>query len=281
MSRRRVTASRSAMPASPGALRRAARPVTPVGIVAELLGSVAQQLDDAPGVPPEARADLARARAIAAGLEGYVEHHTSAPSAALAALEERTRARPWAGDLEAEMLSGHVEGAFLRMLVRISRSQQVLEIGMFTGYAALAMAEALPSGGQVVACELDPHVAALAQECFAASPVGHRVRVEVGPARETLARLADGGEAFDLVFLDADKPGYAGYLDQLLDDGLLAPDGLLCVDNTLLQGEPWAGGPGSVNGVAVGAFNDRLRDDPRVEQVVVPLRDGVTLVRRV
>ncbi len=182
------------------------------------------------------------------------------------------------------MLSGHVEGAFLRMLVHISRSQQVLEIGMFTGYAALAMAEALPRGGRVVACELDPDVAALAQECFAASPVGDRVRVEVGPARETLARLARDGETFDLVFLDADKPGYAGYLDQLLDDGLLARDGLLCVDNTLLQGEPWAGGAGgprSVNGVAVADFNDRLRGDPRVEQVVLPLRDGVTLVRRV
>lgn len=272
------------MPASAGALRRASRPVTPVGIVAELLGSVARQLHDAPGVPAAARADLARARAIAGGLEGYVEHHTSAPSEALTALEERTRAQPWEGNLEAEMLSGHVEGAFLRMLVGISRSQRVLEIGMFTGYAALAMAEALPEGGLVVACELDPDVATLARECFAASPVGHRVQVEVGPAQETLARLARGGESFDLVFLDAEKPGYAGYLHQLLDDGLLARDGLICVDNTLLQGEPWAGvagGHGSVNGVAVAAFNEGLRADPRVEQVVLPLRDGVTLVRRV
>ncbi|QIK68111.1 SAM-dependent methyltransferase [Nocardioides sp. HDW12B] len=257
-----------------------ARPVTPVGIVADLLGSVARQVADVPGVPLEARADLARARAIAAGLEGYVEQQTSPPSAALAALEERTRAEPWEGNLEAEMLSGHVEGAFLQMLVRVSRSRQVLEVGMFTGYAALAMAEALPEGGRVVACELDPGVAALARDCFAASPVGDRVQVEVGPASETLARLAEQGETFDLVFLDADKPGYAGYLDLLLDRGLLHPEGLLCVDNTLLQGEPWSEAS-SPNGRAVTAFNEQLRDDPRVEQVVVPLRDGVTLARRV
>lgn len=270
----------SASPDAPPRAPRLARPVTPVGIVADLLGSVARQLGDVPDVPLAVRADLARASAIAAGLEGYVEHHTSAPSEALAALEERTRAEPWEGNLEAEMLSGHVEGAFLRMLVGICRSQRVLEIGMFTGYAALAMAESLPDGGQVVACELDPRVAALAQECFAASPVGHRVRVEVGPAQETLGRLAADGEVFDLVFLDADKPGYAGYLDLLLDGGLLADDGVLCVDNTLLQGEPWSGDAASVNGVAVAAFNERLRADPRVEQVVLPLRDGVTLVRK-
>ncbi len=259
---------------------RAIRPVTPVGIVADLLGSVARQVAGIPGVPPEARADLARALAIAGGLEGYVDQQTSPPSAALAALEERTRAEPWEGHLETEMLSGHVEGAFLQMLVRLSRAREVLEIGMFTGYAALAMAEALPEGGRVVACELDPGVAALAQDCFTGSPAGGRVQVEVGPASETLVRLAERGEVFDLVFLDADKPGYADYLDLLLGRGLLHPEGLLCVDNTLLQGEPWSEGS-SPNGRAVTAFNERLRRDPRVEQVVVPLRDGVTLARRV
>ena len=268
------------MPGSTDVVGHDSRPITPVGIVADLLGQVARQIDDVPGVSGEVRADLARARAIAAGLEGYVAHLTSHPSAALKALEERTRAEPWAGALEAEMLSGHVEGAFLQMLVRMSRSRRVLEIGMFTGYAALAMAEAVPDGGRVVACELDPRVAAMARECFAASPVGHRVQVEVGPALETMDRLVEAGEVFDLVFLDADKAGYADYLDLLLDGGLLAEDGLLCVDNTLLQGEPWTEVASEI-GAAIGVFNEKLRVDPRVEQVVVPLRDGVTLVRRV
>lgn len=270
------------------------RPVTPVGIAAALLERVEAGLADVAGVPDDVRADLARARAIAGGLEPYLEASTSPESPALAALTERTRAEDWSGrsggvHLEQEMLSGHVEGALLQLLVRTSRARRVLEVGMFTGYSALAMAEALPEGGEVVACELDAAVADLAAECFAASPAGGRIRVEVGPALDTLRRLADAGEVFDLVFVDADKTGYAAYVDLLLDTGLLAEDGLLALDNTLLQGEPWAGGPGgpggegqaSANGRAVADLNAALAADPRVQQVLVPLRDGVTLARRV
>ena len=153
---------------------------------------------------------------------------------------------------------------------------------MFTGYAALAMAEALPDGRPGGRLRARPAGGGAGAGVLRRLPRrATACRVEVGPAQETLTRLAADGEVFDLVFLDADKPGYPGYLDLLLDGGLLADDGLLCVDNTLLQGEPWAGGAASVNGVAVAAFNERLRADPRVEQVVLPLRDGVTLVRKV
>ncbi|WP_228941658.1 O-methyltransferase [Nocardioides sp. Leaf374] len=265
------------------------RPVTPVGIVAALLERVEAGLVDVAGVPDDVRADLARARAVAGGLEPYLEAGTSPESPALTALTARTQAEDWSGrsggvHLEQEMLSGHVEGALLQLLVRTGGARRVLEVGMFTGYSALAMAEALPEGGEVVACELDAAVAALAAECFAASPAGGRIRVEVGPALATLRRLADAGEVFDLVFVDADKTGYAAYVDLLLDTGLLAEDGLLALDNTLLQGEPWAGGPDgatSANGRAVADLNAALAADPRVQQVLVPLRDGLTLARRV
>ncbi|MGL5910986.1 MAG: O-methyltransferase, partial [Phycicoccus sp.] len=162
----------------------------------------------------------------------------------------------------------------------MTRARQVLEIGMFTGYSALAMAEALPAGGRVVACEVDADVAAFARRCFAASAAGDRIEVRVGAAEDTLAALAAAGEQFDLVFVDADKAGYTGYVATLLDTDLLAPHGLLCVDNTLMQGQPWAG-PRTPNGEAVAAFNEYLAAEPRVEQVLLPLRDGVTLVRRV
>ncbi len=269
------------------------RPVTPLGIAADLLERVERRLAGVDGVGADVRADLARATALVAGLDPYVAAVTSAASPALEALESRTRRADWdartarAGlTLEQEMLSGHVEGRFLAFLVHATRARRVLEVGMFTGYSALAMAEALPDGGRVVACELDPATAAFARECFDGSPVGDRISVEVGPAADTLGRLAAAGERFDVVFVDADKPGYAGYLDAVLgtgpgDDGLLAVGGVVCVDNTLLQGEPWAGEPGSANGRAVAAFNERVAADPRVEQVLVPLRDGVTLLRRV
>lgn len=264
------------------------RPVTPVGIVADGLARAEQDLVAA-GVPDDLLVDLRHALRVASGLEGYVAQHTSPESAALAGLARLTAGTDWESGnahdgpaLETEMLSGHVEGSFLAFLVRATGARRVLEVGMFTGYATLAMAEALdPSdaGAEVVALELDPRAVAVAREGFAASPAGSRIRVEEGPADASLRRLAAAGERFDLVFVDADKGGYAGYLDQLLDGGLLAPGAVVAVDNTLLQGEPWAGLP-SPNGAAVAAFNDRLAADPGWHRVLVPLRDGVTLLRR-
>lgn len=265
----------------------APRPVTPVGIVAERLGRAEERLVAA-GVPDDLLAELRHARRVAEGLEPYVEAHTSPESEALAGLARLTAGTDWAAGntdggpaLEQEMLSGHVEGAFLAFLVRATGARRVLEVGMFTGYAALAMAEALPAGpgAEVVALELDPRAVAVAREGFAGSPAGVRIRVEEGPASSSLERLAAAGERFDLVFVDADKGGYAGYLDQLLAGDLLAPGAVVAVDNTLLQGEPWAESP-SVNGAAIAAFNDHVAADPGWERVLVPLRDGVTLLRR-
>jgi len=270
----------------------AARPVTPLGIAAGLLDGVLTRTSGALGV--EDRADLERARRLVGGLEGYVASATTPASDSLDALELRTAAEDWrqhaapgTPHLEQEMLSGHVEGALLGMLVRLTGARRVLEVGMFTGYSALAMAQALPADPDalVVACELDPGVADFARRCFDGAPAGDRVRVEVGPATDTLVALAAAGETFDLVFVDADKPGYAGYVDAVLgtgsEAGLLAPGGLVCLDNTLLQGEPWApDDERSANGRAIADLNARLAADPRVEQVLVPLRDGLTLLRR-
>ncbi|MBD8606363.1 class I SAM-dependent methyltransferase [Aeromicrobium fastidiosum] len=261
----------------------APRPVTPTTILARELDEIADRLGD--GVPADVVARLRRARDLAGGLDPYLDRCTSPESADLAELARRTREAPWAsrevvsgsGPLEQEMLSGHVEGRFLAFLVRMLRARRVLEIGMFTGYSALAIAEALPEGGEVVACEVDPYVAGLAREWLDLSPAGAAVTIEVGPAVETLDRLEG---AFDLVFVDADKTGYAEYYRRLLDSDLLAPGAVVAVDNTLLQGQPWADDP-TANGAAVARFNQLVADDPRVEQVLVPLRDGVTLIRRV
>ncbi|MEJ2884978.1 O-methyltransferase [Actinomycetospora aeridis] len=261
------------------------RPVTPVGILAAALERVAEGLDGVADVPGAVRDDLDRARALAGGLDPYLERCTTPESPALARLAAATHERDWSARddaavfLEQEMLSGHVEGQALKMLVAATRARRVLEIGLFTGYSALAMAEALPEGGRLVACELDAEVATAAIRSFAGSPAGGRITVEVGPAAQTLAWLAAAGEQFDLVFVDADKAGYAGYLTTLIDGGLLAPHGLVCVDNTLMQGEPYLGTTGA-NGKAIADFNDTVAADPRVEQVLLPLRDGLTLIRR-
>ena len=263
------------------------RPVTPLGIAARDLALVSGQVA-AGEAPADLSAELSRLSALIGGLDPYVEANTTAHSAPLAELANRTAREDWARvfgtgqsevALEAEMLSGHVEGQFLKMLVRAMGARRVLEIGMFTGYGALAMAEALPEDGVLIALELDPYVARFAQDGFD-NPAGRKIEVRVGPALEALHAMSDDGEApFDFVFIDADKGGYADYLRAVLDGGLLAENGLIGVDNTLLQGEPYLPEPGA-NGAAIAAFNREVAQDARLEQVLVPLRDGLTLIAR-
>ena len=276
------TSVETARVSAPGA----PRPVTPTTILAAGLADVAHRLTA--GVAPDADllAELDRLVTLAAGLDPYLAHHTTAESPALAELARRTADEDWNGPsgngvVEQEMVSGHVEGQFLKTLVHLARATDVLEIGMFTGYSALAMAEAVPAHGRVVACELDPDVAAFASRCLGASADGAKVDVRVGPAIDTLAELAAGDEQFDLVFLDADKTGYGDYLAAVLDGDLLTAHGVVVVDNTLMQGQPWSAVNRTVNGDAIAVFNEMVAADPRVEQVVLPLRDGLTLIRRV
>ncbi len=180
------------------------------------------------------------------------------------------------------MLSGRVEGQLLRMLVQISGARRVLDIGLFTGYSALTMAEALPHDGLVTALEIDSFVADFAKTHLSSMPGGEKIEVRLGPALETLLALSGEGRGFDLVFIDAAKTDYPAYYRALFELELLHERALVVADNTLYQGEVYAsGGPGSSSGVAVAEFNELVRKDPRVEQVLLPVRDGLTLARRV
>jgi caffeoyl-CoA O-methyltransferase len=266
------------------------RPVTPLGILAAKLDSLVRQTEQSDKFDPAFIAELQQAYELANGLDPYLDRCTTPESPALAALVKRTNAEDWnrrfangetVKPLEQEMVSGHVEGQFLKFLIHLTQARRVLEIGMFTGYSALAMAEALPADGEVVACEVDAYAAEFAQKCFNESASGHKIVVKVAPAIETLRQLAAAGEVFDLVFIDADKGGYLEYLDLLLTTGLLAAHGSIYADNTLMQGQPYMSGTATPNGAAIAAFNQAVAADARVEQVLIPLRDGITLIRRV
>ena len=270
--------------AAPVSAPGAPRPVTPATILAAKLHHVLSRIEG--DGDPAVVAELREAVELAAGLDPYLSRCTTPESPALQRLAERTADEDWrehtvgtAAPLEQEMLSGHVEGQLLKMLVHATRARRVLEIGMFTGYSALAMAEALPADGRVVACEIDADVAEFARRCFREAASGHRIDVRVGPALQTLTELTASGETFELIFIDADKAGYVDYLTTVLDAGLLAPHGLVCVDNTLMQGQPYVSGEPTANGAAVAAFNRAVAADTRIEQVLVPLRDGLTLIR--
>jgi caffeoyl-CoA O-methyltransferase len=265
----------------------APRPVTPLGILVAKLDGVCAQLEVQGGVDPALIVELDTVRALAAGMDPYLSRCTTPESPALAALARRTSDHDWSqrdGDgvvaaLEQEMLSGHVEGQLLKFLVHLTKARQVLELGMFTGYSALAIAEALPPGGRVVACEIDGDVAAFARRCLNVSPCADRIDIRVAPAQTTLDELTAAGEQFDLVFVDADKTSYFAYVQSALDGSLLAADGVIAVDNTLLQGQPYLPGEPTPNGAAIAHFNRMIADDPRVEQVLLPIRDGLTLIR--
>jgi caffeoyl-CoA O-methyltransferase len=267
-----------------------ARPVTPLGILVEQLQTAMAQIHRSSTVPEAIAESVQNALELAAGLDDYVAICTTSESDRLYAIAQKTQLEPWhrrfsegetVRHLEQEMLSGHVEGQFLKMLVHMSRANRILDIGMFTGYSALAMAEALPDDGVIVACEVDAYVAEFAQTLFAQTNQGAKIQVRVAPAIDTLKHLSEQGESFDFVFIDADKQEYVHYFQMLLDSSLLAPGGFICVDNTLLQGQPYLPeAKRSKNGQAISEFNQVVAADPRVEQVLVPLRDGVTLIRR-
>ena len=268
---------------------KTARPVTPLGILVQQLEQISQAAESE-SVSAEFKTSLKRAYQLAAGLDPYIEDCTTAESAALTNLSDRTRKEDWSkrfddGEtvraLEQEMLSGHIEGQLLKMLVSISKSKRVLEVGMFTGYSALAIAEALPDDGYLLACEVDEYVSQFAIDCFAASEHGKKIEVKVAPAIETMKQLVEQGESFDLAFIDADKGGYIDYLNLLLDTNLLASDGFICVDNTLMQGQPYLPEDQRLeNGHAIARFNRFVVEDSRVEQVMIPIRDGLTLIKR-
>jgi caffeoyl-CoA O-methyltransferase len=204
-------------------------------------------------------------------IDRYCEEHTTAPPEFLARLAAETHEQ-----LESpQMLTGRVEGRFLEMLVWASGARTVLEIGTYSGYSALSMAAALPEGGRIVSCEISEEHAEFARRHIADSPYADRIEVRLGPALETIASL-DG--PFDLVFVDADKPAYAGYVEAVLPK--LAPRGLIAVDNTLWSGRVLDPDPEQVNESALAALNDQLVADERLVVVQLPIRDGVTLVRR-
>ncbi len=204
-------------------------------------------------------------------LEAYVEDHTTPAAPHLAALEAQTREQ-----LEAPgMLTGLVEGRFLETLVHVMQPRLVLELGTYSGYAALAMAAALPPGGRIVTCEISDEHADFAQRHVDASPHADRVEIRRGPALETIAQL-DG--PLDLVFVDADKEGYVAYYEAVVPK--LAPHGLIVADNTLWGGSVADPAAGEESTQALRAFNAYVRDDPRTVSVMLTVRDGVTLIRR-
>jgi caffeoyl-CoA O-methyltransferase len=208
---------------------------------------------------------------VADAIEAYAEAHTTPGPRYLEELARETVTELGSG----EMLSGLVNGRLLETLAFAVGARRILEIGTFAGYSALWLAGVLPPDGKLVTCEVDERHAEFARRHVAASPYADRIELRLGPALDTLATLTG---PFELIFIDADKPGYPAYYEASLP--LLADRGLIVADNTLQGGDVLDEATRDSSTRAIRAFNDQVRDDPRVACVLLTVRDGLTVIRK-
>ncbi|MBT2407710.1 MULTISPECIES: O-methyltransferase [unclassified Streptomyces] len=176
----------------------------------------------------------------------------------------------------AQMRIPHEQAVFLTMLGKLLGARRIVEVGTFTGYSTLALAEGLVPGGRLLTCDISEEWTSIAQEAWKEAGVADRIELKIAPALETLRALPPE-PVIDLVFLDADKPGYQAYWDQLVPR--VRPGGLLLADNVLYGGEA-VRADAEGNALAIREFNAHVRSDDRVESVLLPIADGLTLARK-
>jgi O-methyltransferase len=178
------------------------------------------------------------------------------------------------------MQIGPDQGALLALLVRLIGAKHTLEIGTFTGYSALTVAQALPEGGKVIACDISEEWTAVARRYWREAGLDDRIELRLGPAAETLKALlqAGGAGSFDFAFIDADKSGYDTYYELCLQ--LIRPNGLIAIDNVLWSGAVLDPKKSDADTVALRALNLKIRDDARVDSALLTVGDGLMLARK-
>ena len=212
-------------------------------------------------------------------LAEYIEQHSSPESDALRKITRSTHLEL----INPRMLSGHVQGRVLSMISQMIQPERILELGTFTGYSALCLAEGLTEKGTLLSIEHNDELEDMIRRNLALSPLGEKIELVIGNAKEAMRRLgerqeAKGAELFDLVFIDADKKEYCDYLDLVLP--LMREGGWILADNTLWDGhivDPAYDKDRQT--VALRAFNDKVMQDERLEKVILPLRDGLTIIK--
>jgi len=199
-------------------------------------------------------------------IEEYCEKHSTPESEILKKLAEETMK----STTHPLMMAGHIEGAFLKFLVRISSAKRVLEIGTFTGYGALAMAEGLPDDGILITCDINTEYTQIAERYWLKSPHGRKIKLIIGPALDTLKTIEG---PFDLIFIDADKSNYGNYWDLCIPK--VRRGGIIAIDNVFRGGGVLD--PETELEHYINSFNKEIKNDSRVEVLMLPIRDGVTM----
>lgn len=202
----------------------------------------------------------------------YIEDHASPSSGAIKWLERQTHIRT----NHPRMMSGGAQGRLLKILVETAGAKRILELGTFTGYSAIWMAEGLPEDGHIDTLEINDELEDLILEGFERAGVSGKITVHIGDCRKTLKSLEG---PYDLVYIDANKREYPEYYDLVFD--LVRPGGLILADNVIWDGKVYEDPvPDDDQTVAIVAFNEKVASDPRVESVILPLRDGINIIRK-
>ena len=205
----------------------------------------------------------------------YIKDHATEQSEALAWVEKQTHVRT----NHARMLSGAVQGQIMRMLVQTSGASRILELGTFTGYSAICLASAMPDGGHIDTLEINDELEDLILEGFERAGLADVIDLHIGDCKETLRRFREEGREYDLVYMDANKREYPEYYELVFD--MVRPGGLILADNVLWDGkvceDPM---PQDKQTLGIARFNDMVTEDRRVESVILPLRDGLNLIRK-
>ena len=216
----------------------------------------------------------------------YIEEHATQPSEALKWVEKQTHIRT----NHARMLSGSIQGQLMRILVQTSGARRILELGTFTGFSAICLASALPEDGHLDTLELNDELEDLILEGFEHAGLSQKIALHIGDCKETLSRfrtemgLAEGSEAdkdmmYDIVYMDANKREYCEYYDLIFD--MVRPGGLILADNVLWDGKVCQNPlPQDKQTLGIARFNDLVSKDNRVESVIIPLRDGLNIIRK-
>ncbi|UCE53752.1 MAG: class I SAM-dependent methyltransferase [Desulfobacterales bacterium] len=205
-------------------------------------------------------------------IDDYIDAHTDDVSSLLQDLMQETEKLTGL----ARWSIGKVEGKLMQLLIKISGTQQAVEVGTFTGYSALVIAEALPDEGILITCESNEAYGEIAQRYFNQSPYGKKIQLILGPALDTLKEILESSVGF--VFIDADKPSYAVYFDEAIR--ILQPGGIVFVDNVFWRNKIFKNKITNENAKAIAAFNEKVMRDDRVENVMLSIRDGVYLIRK-
>jgi caffeoyl-CoA O-methyltransferase len=218
--------------------------------------------------------DTPKTLGLGADLHSYMVAHGTPPDAVLQRLADDTRAMGSVG----RMQIAPEQGAFLTMLARLLDAHLIVEVGTFTGYSSVCLARGLSDGGRLICCDVSEEYTARAVQAWREAGIDDRVELHIAPAAQTLRSLP-AEESIDLAFIDADKGGYATYYDEIITR--LRVGGVIAIDNVLWGGNIIDPNDTSADTVALRAFNDKVIADPRVEAVMLPIADGLTLARKV